>query len=209
VLPLLLLHVYRNRGWRGSVAHTVSQSLIVPRIAAHLGLTCHETPIGFKNIAELMLQEEVLIGGEESGGVGLSRYLPERDGTFVNLLFLDLLAASGKSCTQLIQDMWREFGEFHFGRRDLHMPVEAGLAVVKSLEKNTPATLAGRKVTRVNARDGCKLFLAGDSWILFRQSGTEPVLRVYCEAPTPDNVQEILGAGLRLVEQSRPVGVQG
>src|SRR4029079_1147300 len=120
-LSLLLLHVYRNKGWRGAVARTYSQSLLIPRIASTFGLTLYERPIGFKNIGEIMLSEELLIGGEESGGIGLSRHLPERDGIFINLLMLDLLAASGKSCTQLIRDMWKEFGEFHYDRRDLHV----------------------------------------------------------------------------------------
>ena len=95
-LSLLLLHVYRNKGWRGAVARTYSQSLLIPRIASNFGLEIYERPIGFKNIGELMLENEILIGGEESGGIGLSRHLPERDGIFINLLFLDLLAASGK-----------------------------------------------------------------------------------------------------------------
>src|SRR5262249_18902278 len=109
-LSLLLLHTYRNKGWRGAVARTYSQSQLVPRIAAKFGIELYECPIGFKNIGELMLQKEILIGGEESGGIGLSRHLPERDGIFINLLFLDLLAATGKSCTQLIREMWSEFG---------------------------------------------------------------------------------------------------
>src|SRR5262249_33883061 len=96
-LSLLLLHVYRTRGWRGAVARTYSQSLLIPRIARTFGLELYECPIGFKNIGELMLDREILIGGEESGGIGLSRHLPERDGIFINLLFLDLLAASGKT----------------------------------------------------------------------------------------------------------------
>jgi phosphomannomutase len=209
VLPLLLLHVYRNKGWRGSVVRTFSQSQIVPRIAAKLGLACHERPIGFKNIAELMLTEEVLIGGEESGGVGLSRHLPERDGTFVNLLVLDMLATSGKSCTALIQEMWREFGEFHFDRRDLHIPIPIGQAVVQSLRVRPPSTFAGRPVARVETLDGSKVFLEKGSWILFRQSGTEPLLRVYCEAASPGEVQEILAAGLKFVEQTHSAGVEG
>ena len=102
-LSLLLLHVYRNIGWRGAVARTYSQSLLIPRIATSFGLELFERPIGFKNIGELMLEREILIGGEESGGIGLSRHLPERDGIFINLLFLDLLAASGKTCTELIR----------------------------------------------------------------------------------------------------------
>lgn len=208
ILPLLLLHAYRNKGWRGSVVRTFSQSLIVPRIAAGLGIVSHERPIGFKNIAELMLTEEVLIGGEESGGVGLSRHLPERDGTFVNLLILDLLATSGKTCTRLIDEMWKEFGEFHFDRRDLHVPIATGQKVVSSLRTAPPATFAGRTVERVETLDGSKVFLKADSWILFRQSGTEPLLRVYCEAPSAAAVQEILAAGVKLVEQTRTAGVE-
>lgn len=209
VLPLLLLHIYRNKGWRGSVVRTFSQSQIVPRIADKLGLVCHERPIGFKNIGELMLTEEVLIGGEESGGVGLSRHLPERDGTFVNLLFLDMLAASAKTCTQLLQEMWREFGEFHFDRRDLHVPIPTGQAVVHNLKTRPPELFAGHPVTRVETLDGSKVFIEKDSWILFRQSGTESLLRVYCEAPSADTVQEILAAGVKLVEQTESAGVEG
>jgi phosphomannomutase len=207
VLPLLLLHAYRSKGWRGSVVRTYSQSQIVPRIADSLGITCHERPIGFKNIAEIMLTEEVLIGGEESGGVGLSRHLPERDGIFNNLLVLDLLATSGKTLTQLVQEMWREFGEFQFGRRDLHIPIAVGQAVVASLKEQPPASFAGRPVKNVGSLDGSKVYFDNDAWILFRQSGTEPLLRVYCEASSEAAVEEILAAGLRFVEQSGRAGV--
>jgi phosphomannomutase len=206
-LSLLLLHVYRTKGWRGAVARTYSQSLLVPRIASKFNLQLFEKPIGFKNIAELMLEREILIGGEESGGIGLSRHLPERDGIFINLLFLDLMAASGKSCTELIHDLWREFGEFHYDRRDLHVPIEAGNQVVATWKNNPPATLAGLRVQEVGKLDGSKVFLENDSWILFRQSGTEPLLRVYCEAPSRAAVAEIMGAGLKFVEQFTSDGV--
>ncbi len=206
-LSLLLLHVYRNKGWRGGVARTYSQSLLIPRIASKFGLQLYECPIGFKNIGELMLENEILIGGEESGGIGLSRHLPERDGIFINLLFLDLLAASGKTCTELIHDMWKEFGEFHFDRRDLHVPIDAGNAVVAKWKTDPPETLAGRRVQEVGKLDGSKVFLENDSWILFRQSGTEPLLRVYCEAPSPSAVAEIMNAGLKFVEQFTSAGV--
>src|SRR5437870_4150223 len=206
-LSLLLLHVYRNKGWRGAVARTYSQSLLIPRIAAKFGLELYERPIGFKNIGELMLENEILIGGEESGGIGLSRHLPERDGIFINLLVLDLLAASGKTPTELIRDMWNEFGEFHFDRRDLHVPIAAGNAVVAKWKTDPPASFAGRHVREVGKLDGSKVFLENDSWILFRQSGTEPLLRVYCEAPSPSAVAEIMGAGLKFVEQFTSAGV--
>ena len=204
---LLLLHTYRNRGWRGAVARTYSQSLLIPRIASKLGLELYERPIGFKNIGELMLDREILIGGEESGGIGLSCHLPERDGIFINLLFLDLLAATGKSCTQLIREMWDEFGEFHYDRRDLHIPIEAGQAIVEKWKTSPPKTFAARRVHEVGKLDGAKVFLEKDSWILFRQSGTEPLLRVYCEAPSKVAVAEIMAAGLKFVEQFTSVGV--
>jgi phosphomannomutase len=206
-LPLLLLHAYRTKGWRGAVVYTYSQSQIVPRIAAALGIPHYERPIGFKNIAELMLTEDILIGGEESGGVGLSKHLPERDGIFVNLLVLDLLASSGKPLTRLIEEMWREFGEFHFDRRDLHIPIKAGQGLVEKLRRTPPENFAGRKVLKVGSLDGSKVYLENDSWILFRQSGTEPVLRVYCEAPSKASVSEIMGAGLKMVEQTAGPGV--
>jgi phosphomannomutase len=206
-LSLLLLHTYRNKGWRGAVARTYSQSLLVPRIASKFGLQLYERPIGFKNIGELMLEKEILIGGEESGGIGLSRHLPERDGIFINLLFLDLLAATRKSCTELVREMWDEFGEFHYDRRDLHIPIESGQAVVEKLKTAPPHSFAGRLVEQVGSLDGAKVFLKKDSWILFRQSGTEPLLRVYCEAPTESAVNEIMTAGLKFVEQSSATGV--
>ena len=206
-LSLLLLHTYRNRGWRGAVARTYSQSLLIPRIASKFGLQLFECPIGFKNIGELMLENEILIGGEESGGIGLSRHLPERDGIFINLLFLDLLAATGKSCTQLIREMWNEFGEFHYDRRDLHIPIDAGQAIVEKWKTAPPSSFAGRRVQEVGKLDGAKVFLEKDSWILFRQSGTEPLLRVYCEAPTEPAVAEIMTEGLRFVEQFTSAGV--
>ena len=206
-LSLLLLHVYRNKGWRGSVARTYSQSLMIPRIGAKLGLELYERPIGFKNIGELMLEHDILIGGEESGGIGLSRHLPERDGIFINLLFLDLLAATGKSCSQLIREMWDEFGEFHYDRRDLHIPIEAGQGVVDRLKTDPPPAFAGRRIQGIGTLDGVKVFLDNDSWILFRQSGTEPLLRVYCEAPTEGAMKEIMAAGLKFVEQFTSAGV--
>jgi phosphomannomutase len=207
-LPLLLLHAYRNRGWRGAVARTYSQSQLVDRIASSLGLKLYERPIGFKNIAEIMLREELLIGGEESGGIGLSRHMPERDGIFINLLTLDLLAASGKTCGALVREMWREFGEFRQDRADLHIPTAAGQTALENLRANPPLSFGGRRVTGVGSLDGIKVLLQGDSWILFRQSGTEPLLRVYCDAPTASAGDGVMGDGLRFVEQYAASGVQ-
>ena len=103
--------------------------------------------------------------------------------------------------------MWKEFGEFHYDRRDLHVPIQAGQAVVAKWQMDPPASFAGRKVRDVGKLDGSKIFLENDSWILFRQSGTEPLLRVYCEAPTSAAVDEIIGAGVKFVEQFTSSGV--
>jgi phosphomannomutase len=207
ILPLLLLHAYRHRGWRGSVVHTFSQSQLIGRIATRLDLDVVETPIGFKHIAELMLKGPVLIGGEESGGIGLSRHLPERDGLFLQLLLLDLLATTGKGLTALIGEMWTEFGEFHYQRRDLHVRSDASQQLIGALKEKPPKTFARRSIDDIRTLDGLKLMLENDGWILFRRSGTEPVLRIYCEAPTETAVAEILEAGLKLVEQFAPSGV--
>lgn len=209
VLPLLLLHVYRNRGWGGAVAHTFSQSQLVGRLASALDLEVFEVPIGFKNIAALMLRQNILIGGEESGGIGLSRHLPERDGLFIQLLLLDLLAATRKSLTQLIQEMWREFGELHYDRRDLDVPFEQSARLLETLKDQPPEHFCGHPIREVQTLDGAKLMLEEDSWILFRRSGTEPVLRIYCEAPTAARTAEILQDGVGFVEQFAGSGVSG
>jgi phosphomannomutase len=154
-----------------------------------------------------MLQDEILIGGEESGGIGLSRHLPERDGLFLHLLILDMLAATGKSLTGLLREMWAEFGEFHYERRDLHLPLEASRQLIVELGDRPPQDIANQSVHGIQTLDGVKLLLEGDAWILFRRSGTEPVLRIYCEAPTAARTREILSGGIRFVEQFAPSGV--
>ena len=207
VLPLLLVHLYRRRGWLGTVAYTFSQSQLVGRIAKQFGLKAIETPIGFKNIAELMLNDTILIGGEESGGVGFSRHLPERDGIAIHVLLLDLLAETKKSLTELIEEMWTEFGEFHYDRKDLHVPIATGARLTEHLLKDPPTRFSDFPVTEVQTMDGIKLMLEPDSWILFRRSGTEPLLRVYTEAPTTAAAGRILSAGLEFVEQFASPGV--
>jgi phosphomannomutase len=139
VVPVVLLHLARARNMTGGVVRTFSQSVLLKRIAAAHGLRLHETPIGFKHIADLMLSEDILIGAEESGGIGLRGHLPERDGILNSLLLLEAVAASGRTPTGLVREMRREFGEFYFGRRDLHLEVARGLSLVESLAASPPA----------------------------------------------------------------------
>jgi phosphomannomutase len=184
----------------GGVVRTFSQSVLLKRIAAAHHLKLYETPIGFKYIADLMLREDILIGAEESGGIGVRGHLPERDGILNSLLFLEAVASSGRTPTELVSEMHREFGEFYFGRRDLHTEVARGLALVESLGTKPPAAVGSHAVTSVETLDGTKLVFADESWLLFRQSGTEPVLRVYSEATSVEKMNTLLDEGCRLAE---------
>lgn len=196
VVPLLLLHLARARNMDGAVVVTVSQSVLTKRIAHAMGLKVFETPIGFKYIADLMLKEDILLGAEESGGIGVKGHIPERDGVLNSLLFLEAIVSAGKPPSEMLADLHREFGEFHFGRRDLHMPVSRGQELVARLSEKPPASFASFDVTNVETTDGAKLNFADESWLLFRQSGTEPVLRIYSEATSVDKMQKLLAAGV-------------
>jgi len=200
ILALLILHLVRRRGWSGKVVKTVSQSVMIDRICRKLGLACATVPIGFKNIADLMLQEDVLIGGEESGGVGIKNHIPERDGLLIGLLLLEAVAHRGHSLKHAIQELWSEFGEFHFRRRDLHVPLAFGKDLVSRLKDEPPERYSGLVLQRVDCLDGTKLVFDDESWILFRQSGTEPLLRIYCEAGSLDQVQRMMIAGEELAQ---------
>ena len=200
VVPLVLLHLARARKQAGGIVRTFSQSVLLKRIAAAHDLTLHETPIGFKYIADLMLREDILIGAEESGGIGVRGHIPERDGILNSLLFLEAVAASGRTPTELVREMHREFGEFYFGRRDLHTEVARGLALVESLGTRPPAAAGPHAVESVETLDGTKLIFGDESWLLFRQSGTEPVLRVYAEATSAEKMNALLEEGCRLAK---------
>jgi phosphomannomutase len=182
----------------GAVVVTVSQSVLTKRIAQAFGLKVHETPIGFKYIADLMLKDDILLGAEESGGIGVKGHIPERDGVLNSLLFLEAIITAGKPPSELLRDLHREFGEFHFGRRDLHMPVSRGQELVANLAAQPPGSLNGEKVMDVQTMDGTKLIFDDESWLLFRQSGTEPMLRIYSEATSLEKMKGLLDAGVKI-----------
>jgi phosphomannomutase len=201
VVPLILLHLARERKMTGGVVRTFSQSVLTKRIAQAHNLKLHDTPIGFKYIADLMLKEDILIGAEESGGIGVKGHIPERDGILNCLLLLEAVVASGKSPSEMVREMHREFGEFYFGRRDLHCEVERGQDLVARLALRPPAEVAGYAVQGVETLDGTKLLFEDESWLLFRQSGTEPALRVYSEATTKAKVEALLIEGERFAQR--------
>jgi phosphomannomutase len=137
-----------------------------------------------------------LIGAEESGGIGVKNHIPERDGILNSLLFLEAIAAAGQTPSEMLQALHREFGEFHFGRRDQKVAVNVGQALVTQLASRPPAQVAGEKVIEVQTTDGTKLLFADESWLLFRQSGTEPMLRIYAEATSVAKMSALLSEGV-------------
>ena len=200
VVPLVLLHLARNRGMLGGVVRTFSQSVLLKRIAAAHDLKLYETAIGFKYIADLMLKDDILIGAEESGGIGVKNHIPERDGILNSLLFLEAIAAAGQTPSEMLQALHREFGEFHFGRRDQKLEVELGQDLVVRLANTPPVQVAGDKVIEVQTTDGTKLLFGDESWLLFRQSGTEPVLRIYAEATSVAKMKALLDEGQSIAQ---------
>ncbi len=200
VYALLLLHVVRNKGKReGVVVKTVSTGYLVDRVCRKLGLELLEVPVGFKNISEVIVKEKVLFGGEESGGYALVDYLPERDGLLMGLLIVEKMLAEDKSVSQMVEDLFNEFGTAYYKRIDLPVSEEERKALEK-LKENPPKEWNGLKVSRVLTIDGVKIIFENDSWILFRPSGTEPVFRVYAETPDEKTTEELLNWGVNLVK---------
>jgi phosphomannomutase len=198
VVPLILLHLVRQRKMTGAVVRTFSQSVLLKRIAAAHNLKLYETAIGFKYIADLMLKDDILIGAEESGGIGVKGHIPERDGMLNSLLFLEAIITAGKPPSEMLRELHREFGEFHFGRKDLPLETARGVELLEKLAKATPGEVAHYAVNGVETTDGTKLLFADESWLLFRQSGTEPVLRIYAEATNAAKMNALLTAGEEL-----------
>lgn len=200
IFAVLLMHLH-GRGLRGRVVKTFTVSRIIERFAASLDLPVLETPVGFKYIAEAMLRGDVLVGGEESGGIGVHGHIPERDGILNALLLLEAVLASGSSLSELFAAIEEQAGWRHaYDRSDIRLDDNALKDRVMAGLQADPEVFGGRVVESVERLDGVKLNLAGDAWLLFRPSGTEPVLRVYCEAASEEDVTALLGEAERFVD---------
>ena len=198
IFTVILRHLLERRGMRGGVAKTVSTTRMVDLLCERYGLELFETPIGFKHICELMLDHDILMGGEESGGLGVKGHIPERDGILMGLLLLEAMAMSGKGLRRLLHDTMDEIGHFHYRRIDLPIDDQAKERLIGKLGSGSVRTVASRPVTRENFRDGFKFIFGDGSWLLIRPSGTEPVLRLYSEAESLAVVEELLRAGREL-----------
>ncbi len=200
IAPLLARWLIR-KGRRGPLGKTFANTILLDRIAQRHGLPFSTFPVGFKYIAAEMRAGRMLLGGEESGGIGVEGFIPERDGTLVSLMILQAMVDEGKPLSAIVRDMMDEFGELHYRRRDIACAPDRARALVERLRSATPATLGGIAVTGLDDLDGLKLLFGTEGWILFRGSGTEPVLRVYCEAPSEASLDAAMGGALRLLEQ--------
>lgn len=194
IFALLVWHLAGTRNLPGDIAKTFSVTKLIDKLTAKLGRKLHEVPIGFKYICELMLEQNILIGGEESGGIGTSLYLPERDATVSALFLAELMAWHGKSLGELLAALHKEFGEYHYGRVDLEVkPGQKEKAIAYfSSEKNS--SLLDWPVVRRENMDGIKVYLGEIGWVMVRASGTENLLRVYSETSKPETTRRVLGA---------------
>ena len=207
IFSVLLYWLLERKKWPGEIVRAFNTTKMLDRIAKKYGRTLRETPIGFKYVADLMMEREIMMGGEESGGIGYSRFLPERDGVLNSLLLANAMAEQGKPLGQLVADLQKEFGPHYYGRSDLHIPEDVKQNAIQRARADTTQSLGKYRVLRKEQMDGVKFFLdaptngnGAEAWVLFRASGTEPLLRLYTEASSPELVKELLGVGESFVK---------
>jgi phosphomannomutase len=210
IYAVLLQWLLERKKWPGDVTRAFNTTKMLDRIAAKYGRTLHEHGIGFKYVCDLMLEKDILIGGEESGGIGISKHLPERDGLLNSLLIAQVMTDEKKTLGELVAALQDEYGEHQYGRIDMH--IDEALKQSAILRAKAGVTdIAGLKVLRTEDLDGIKFFLenpacvgkknAAETWLLLRASGTEPLLRVYCESCSQESVQQVLAAAKAFVMQ--------
>ncbi len=194
ILGLLALHLNQDRKWSGGIVKTIVGTTMMDRIADFLKVKLYETPVGFKYISNLMTSQDIVAGGEEAGGMGVKGYIPERDGTVAGLLLLEMMVYRNKNILKILNEMEEQFGKFYYLRDDLHLD--------KHIELNKdamPKELLGKKVVQIKDYDGLKLICKDESWLMFRASGTEPIMRLYSEAKTLSQSKKLLSLGRELI----------
>ncbi len=201
VICLLLQHLITNRHGTGRVVKALTVTAMVDKICAAHGLPMIETGVGFKYICPEMLKGGVLLGAEESGGIGFPGHIPERDGLAAGLFLLELLATEKKSINQLLARLEKHFGPHRYGRIDTHFPLEKRAALMDFLKRNPPAKLLNSPLAEVKSFDGVKYVARDSSWLMLRGSGTEPILRIYAEAQSDAGVRKLLKSGVALTTQ--------
>ncbi len=199
VFALLCLYLLEIRHQRGAMIKTLTSTSMISKLGQIFDVPVYETSVGFKYVAPLMLQENAIIGGEESGGYGFRGHIPERDGILAGLYLLDFIVKTGKTLSQLLDYLYSKVGTHYYERIDCHIIKGKRQAIVDQLTAGSIDTIAGIRVTGLDTADGFKFFLADESWLLIRFSGTEPLLRLYAEAESVEKVRKLLDEGRRLI----------
>jgi len=201
ILALVALYLKRYRNIPGGLARSVATTHLMDAIAKKLDVPLYETPVGFKFIGELILDDKIAMGGEESAGMSMYRHLPEKDGILACLLVAEMVARTGKKLNELMEAAHAEFGCFYSKRLDMKLTPQLKETLAETLP-NPPKSIEGLEVREVNTIDGVKLIFNDSTWLLFRLSGTEPVARVYAEAGSPKDLKHVLDAGKKFVAVS-------
>lgn len=200
IMAILAKYLIEKRNWSGSIVQTLSASGLVRHLAAKHGRKLYEMPVGFKYVTSLMLTEDILIGGEEAGGIGIKNYIPERDGVMLGFLLIEVMAAYDKTLGMLLDELTAEFGAYYYGRNDLHLAEKQKERLMDGLYNNPPSNIGGLNVLSYKKGDGCKFTVEG-GWVIFRVSGTEPIVRIYAEADSDENLQLILQKAVHYAQE--------
>jgi len=201
IICLLLHHFIVNRRGTGRVIKALTTTSMVDKMCAHYGFELVETGVGFKYICAEMLKGNVLLGFEESGGIGFPELMPERDGIAAGMMLLELLATERVSVNQLLRRLEKQFGPHHYARLDTHFPLEKRSALMEFCKTHPPQKLAGSPLAEVKSYDGVKYSAKDGAWLMLRGSGTEPILRIYAEAKTEPAVRKLIREGVAMTKQ--------
>lgn len=196
---LLVRHAVENKKWTGKIIKSISTTMMLNKMAAKYGLPIETTPVGFKYISPAMKAPGVLVGGEESGGFGFPRHIPERDGLFSGLMMLELMAVTGKTMGQLVSEIQKEYGPTRYRRIDFHLRADEIARARERMKTLDIRDACGHKVKKHETMDGHHFLFDDNSWLLFRASGTEPLVRIYSEAPTVEQVDEMISFGKKSI----------
>jgi phosphomannomutase len=201
IICALLHHFIVHRAGRGRVVKALTTTSMVDKMCAYYGMPLTETGVGFKYICTEMLKGDVLLGFEESGGIGFPGHIPERDGIAAGMMLLELLATERASVTQLLKNLEKQFGVHRYARIDAHFPLEKRGALMEFCKNNPPEKLLKSPLADVKTYDGVKFVAEDGSWLMLRGSGTEPILRIYAEGKSDADAQKLLKLGVNLTKQ--------
>ncbi len=196
VLGLLTLHLIQDRKMSGGIVKTIVGTNLMDNLAKDLGLKLYETPVGFKYISELMQEKDILVGGEEAGGMGFKDYIPERDGSLAGLLLLEMMCYRKSPMIKILRGMEAHYGKYYYVRKDLKLQAQHAQ---KSIDFRKIKSILGKKVVKIKDYDGTKLICEDGSWLMFRASGTEPIMRIYAESKALSKSKKLLEFGRKII----------